>query len=211
MFDEVLNINLQTKALSFDIESSGTRTDESLVRAVLDGEEAAFAELFERYSLAVMRVVARFFQDRALIEEMVQQSFTKAYFSLKKYRGGEQNSFPAWLTRIATNVCYDEFRRRGRKPESTFTDMSTEELDYIETVASGGEVSVERKLVARQLAEKMLGVLDERDRMAMMLVYAEDYSLTEVAGMLEISTSNLKSRLFRCRNQIKRRFGDLLG
>lgn len=211
MFDEVLNINLQRQASSLEIESAGARRDDVLVDAVLDGEDAAFAELFEKYSLAVTRVVARFFSDRSEIEEMVQQTFTKAYFSLKKYRGGEQNSFPAWLTRIATNVCYDEFRRRGRKPESTFTDMSTDELDYIETVAGGVEIPIERKLVAAQLVKKFLDVLDEKDRIAMMLVYTEDYTLTEVAEMMSISTSNLKSRLFRCRNQIKRRFGDLFG
>ena len=113
------------------------------------------------------------------------------------------------MTRIAVNVCYDEFRRRERRPENLFTDMSSEESDYLETVADVQRPSVERSLVASQLAEKILSVLDEKDRIAMTLVYSEDYSLNEVAEAMGISTSNLKSRLFRCRNQIKHRFGHL--
>ncbi len=207
MLQEVLNINLQTDTRSqADVTPA---SDEQLVQAVLGGDETAFAVIFERYTRPMTRVVSRFFRERSDIEEFVQQSFTKAYFSLKKYRGGEDNSFPAWMTRIAVNVCYDEFRRRGRRAESLVTDLSSDESDYLETVADGRKPSVERSLAARQLTEKILSVLDEQDRIALTLVYSEDYSLSEVAEAIGISTSNLKSRLFRCRNQIKIRFGHL--
>lgn len=211
MLQEVLNINLQTNTRSqADVITDVTpASDEQLVQAVLDGDETAFAVIFERYTRPMTRVVSRFFRERSDIEEFVQQSFTKAYFSLNKYRGGEDNSFPAWMTRIAVNVCYDEFRRRGRRAESLVTDLSSDESDYLETVADGRKPSVERLLAARQLTEKILSVLDEQDRIAMTLVYSEDYSLSEVAEAIGISTSNLKSRLFRCRNQIKSRFGHL--
>ncbi|MBK8303332.1 MAG: sigma-70 family RNA polymerase sigma factor [Chloracidobacterium sp.] len=211
MLQEVLNINLQTNTRSqTDVITDVTpASDEQLVEAVLGGDETAFAVIFERYTRPMTRVVSRFFRERSDIEEFVQQSFTKAYFSLKKYRGGEDNSFPAWMTRIAVNVCYDEFRRRGRRAESLVTDLSSDESDYLETVADGRKPSVERLLAARQLTEKILSVLDEQDRIAMTLVYSEDYSLNEVAEAIGISTSNLKSRLFRCRNQIKSRFGHL--
>ncbi|MGB2752126.1 MAG: sigma-70 family RNA polymerase sigma factor [Pyrinomonadaceae bacterium] len=211
MLQEVLNINLQTNTRSqTDVITDVTpASDEQLVEAVLGGDETAFAVIFERYTRPMTRVVSRFFRERSDIEEFVQQSFTKAYFSLNKYRGGEDNSFPAWMTRIAVNVCYDEFRRRGRRAESLVTDLSSDESDYLETVADGRKPSVERLLAARQLTEKILSVLDEQDRIAMTLVYSEDYSLSEVAEAIGISTSNLKSRLFRCRNQIKSRFGHL--
>lgn len=67
----------------------------------------------------------------------------------------------------------------------------------------------EMSLVAIQLAEKVLSTLAARDRMAMTLVYSENYSLNEVADAIGITTSNLKSRLFRCRNQIRTKFGHL--
>ena len=88
--------------------------------------------------------------------------------------------------------------------------MGTEEGDYIETIADGREPSIERKLVAAQLADKVLAGLDHNDRIALTLVYCGDYTLSEVASFLGISVSNLKSRMFRCRNQIRERFGHIV-
>ena len=138
MLEEVLNINLQTEAQfsAIPVREETRVSDEQLVQAVLGGDETAFAEIFERYKRPMTHVVSRFFRDLTDVEECVQQCFTKTYFSLKNYRGGEENSFPAWMTRIAVNVCYDEFRKRGRRSESLFTEMSDTENDYLETVAA---------------------------------------------------------------------------
>lgn len=211
MLEEVINISLHTEAQLPTIEfaDDAPLADERLVQMTLAGDETAYAEIFERYKRPMTRVVGRYFRERSEIEEFVQQAFTKAYFSLRKFRGGEDRSFAAWMTRIAINVCYDEFRRRGRKAESLFSEMSNEENDYLETVADGRKAAADRSLVASQLAEKVLSSLDAKDRMAMTLVYSEDYSLNEVADAIGITTSNLKSRLFRCRNQIRTRFGHL--
>lgn len=184
-------------------------TDEQLVRFVLDGDEQAFAEIFERYKRLVTSVVGRFFRDRSEIEECVQLSFTKTYFSLKHFRGGRDNSFPAWLTRITVNICYDEFRRRGRRPESRFSEMDDEGVAFVESITDDNAGSAETSLASAQLAEKILSSLDAKDRIAMTLVYSEDYSLNEAAEIIGISTGNLKSRLFRCRNHIRERFGHL--
>ena len=211
MLDEVLNISLRTDSRqpSFALTTAEPVRDEQLVRAVLGGDEAAFAELFERHKRMVVSVVGRFFRSASEIEELTQQSFTKAFFSLKNYRGGEERSFPAWITRIAVNVCYDEFRRRSRKGERLFSEMSDEEVEYLDTVVDKRECTPDRALIASQLAEKLLGALDERDRLAMTLVYSEDYTLDEVASAIGITTSNLKSRLFRCRNLIKGKFSHI--
>jgi RNA polymerase sigma-70 factor (ECF subfamily) len=157
----------------------------------------------------VTRVVSRFFRDRSEIEEFVQQSFTKAYFSLKNFRGSRGDSFPAWLSRIAVNVCYDEFRRRQRGGEISLGSDDKNGENAFENIPHDRNVAVDNSLAAAQLAEKMLATLDARDRVAMILVYAEDYSLAEAAEVIGISPSNLKSRLFRCRSHIKQRFGHL--
>lgn len=210
MLDEVSKTGLQNEAKISAIEllEGSQITDEDLVRAVIDGDERAFAEIFERYRRLVTGVVGRFFRDRSDIEEYVQQSFTKTYFSLKDFRGTNERSFPAWVTRITVNVCYDEFRRRGRKPESLFAEVD-DENGFLETVSDVKAASAESKVVNAQLADKILSSLDPKDRIAMTLVYSEDYSLNEVADVIGISVGNLKSRLFRCRNHIRERFGHL--
>jgi RNA polymerase sigma-70 factor (ECF subfamily) len=211
MLDEVLNISLQTEAQfqAIVFADETPMPDEHFVEAVLGGNESAFAEIFERYKRPMTRVISRYFREQTEIEEFVQQCFTKAYFSLKMFRGGEDKSFAAWLTRIAVNVCYDEFRRRRRKAENLFTEMSSEENDYLETLADGRRSSAESSVIAAQLAEKVLSSLDAEDRVAMTMVYCEDYSLADAADAIGITTSNLKSRLFRGRNHIKKRFGHL--
>lgn len=212
MLDEVLNITLQdaTQIMGIDPVVEVSRTDESLVQAVLDGDESAFTEIFDRYKRQITRTTGRFFREPGDIEECVQKSFTKAYFSLAKFRGGEQHSFAAWLTRIAVNICYDEFRRRYKANESLLSELDDEESSYLERVLEGQDASVEDELVAQQLAEKVLSFLGPKDRMALTLVYAEDHTLTEAADKLGLSISNLKSRLFRSRNNIKKRFEHLL-
>lgn len=209
MLDEVIDISLQTKPILRSLEQHGGLTDEELVDAVLAGEEQAFAVIFDRHKRHVTRVIGRFFSDRSEIEEFVQQSFTKAYFSLKAFRGGAEHSMAAWMTRISVNVCYDEFRRRQRRGESLFTEMSDDENSFLESLVDGREVSAEHSVTHAALVDKVLGGLDAKDRIAMTMVYSEDYSLSETASAIGISTSNLKSRLFRCRNQLKARFGYL--
>jgi RNA polymerase sigma-70 factor (ECF subfamily) len=211
MLDEVFSTTLQSEAQlpAIHFSDNDPTSDDRLVELVLIGEETAFAEIFERYKRHVTRTVGRFFVDRNEVEEHLQQTFVKAYTSLKRYRGGEDNSFAAWLTRIAINVCYDEFRRHSRRGQSLFTDMSRDETDYVETIADGRERSAEHSVAARDLAKRIMDGLDPMDRIAMTLVYSEDRSLDEVAETIGITTSNLKSRLFRCRNHIKRRFSHL--
>jgi RNA polymerase sigma-70 factor (ECF subfamily) len=211
MLDEVLNITLQSEAQlpALTVAENDPTSDDRLVELVLNGDNTAFAEIFERYKRHVTHTVGRFFAERNEVEEHVQQAFVKAFTSLAKYHGGEDNSFAAWMTRIATNVCYDEFRRRQRRGQSLFSEISSDEQDYVETVADGREVSPEQRTAARDIAIRVLAQLDPMDRFAMTLVYSEDRSLDEVSKVLGITVSNLKSRLFRCRNLIKKRYSHL--
>lgn len=211
MFDEVLKINLQREAQFPAIEfTDGTPlSDAELVDNVLAGDEASFAEIFERYKKHVTRVIGRYFRDRSEIEEHVQQAFVKTYFSLSNFRGLQENSLAAWITKITVNVCYDEFRRRQRRSQSLFTEMTTKENEYVESIIDNRAATPENMLQNAELADKILSGVEAKDRVALTLVYSQEYSLDEAANMLGITTSNLKSRLFRCRNHIKKRFSHL--
>ena len=211
MFDEVLKINLQREAQfpAIEFTDGPPLSDAKLVDNVLAGDEASFAEIFERYKKHVTRVVGRCFRDRSEIEEHVQQAFAKTYFSLKNFRGLQENSLAAWITKITVNVCYDEFRRRQRRSQSLFTEMTTEESEYVDSIVDNRAATPENMLLNAELADKILSGVDAKDRVALTLVYSQDYSLDEAANVLGITTSNLKSRLFRCRNHIKKRFSHL--
>lgn len=197
--DAALDINVNSPAHNADEPC----TDEQLVRSVLAGDESAFALLFERYRRLVTHLVGRFFSQRELVEELAQQSFTKIYFSLKDFRGAGEKSFPAWLSRLTINVCYDELRRRKRRPENLFSDLSSEDCEYLENLIEINSSDGERSLVNKDLAEKILSALEAKDRLALTLLYGEELSVAEVARIVGWSESNVKTRLFRARNYLR--------
>ncbi len=211
MLDNALNVELQDlpDRTALDHADPSAMSDSQLVAAVVAGEESAFEEIFNRYRRHVARTVGRFFREQDDIEEFLQQSFTKTYFSLNKFKGNEDSSLAAWITRITINVCYDEFRRRERTRGAHSTTLSEDENDHLEMMTDERAVSAEDSVLRAQLADKVLTSLTPKDRMAVTLVYSQDYSIDEAAGLLGMTSSSLKSRLFRCRNQLKARFGYL--
>lgn len=216
MIDETLKINpiqavnLTAVKVSAAAAPSSEVTDDELVRRVLAGDETAFACLFERYRRLVVHLVSRFFNRREEIEDLSQQSFTKIYFSLKDFRGGRDKSFSSWLARLTVNSCYDELRRRRLRAENLFSDFSEEEREYLEQITAENSKDTEKTLVAKDLAEKVLAHLDAGERLALTLLHGEDFSVAEVAKIVGWSESNVKTRLFRCRNNLRKIFSHLL-
>ncbi|HVE58704.1 MAG TPA: RNA polymerase sigma factor [Pyrinomonadaceae bacterium] len=201
----VRNVNLSATKLSEPSEI----TDDELVKLVLAGDEAAFACLFERYRKLVVHLVSRFFRQRQEIEDIVQQAFTKIYFALKDFRGGHDKSFSAWASRLTVNACYDELRRRRSRAENLFSEFTDEERTCFEQIAAENSPNAEKSLVTKDLAEKVLAQLDAKERLALTLLHGEDFSVAEVARLVGWSESNVKTRLFRCRNNLRNIFRHL--
>ncbi len=211
MIDETIKINpIQSVNLTaLKVNAPSEIADDELVKLVLAGDETAFACIFERYRKLVVHLVSRFFRRREEIEDIVQQAFTKIYFSLKDFRGGHENSFSAWASRLTINACYDELRRRRTRSENLFSDFSDEEREYFEQIAAENAADAENSLVAKDLAEKILSRLDVKERLALTLLHGEEFSVAEVANIVGWSESNVKTRLFRCRNNLRNIFSHL--
>src|SRR2546430_13711843 len=103
------------------------QADEVLAAGANAGEKLAFEDLFTRYRRHVAYTASRFFAHREQIEEIIQDTFTKAYFALDSYHGTHEKSFKAWLTQIAVNSSYDQLRRARRRPEQTLSDLNDTE------------------------------------------------------------------------------------
>jgi RNA polymerase sigma-70 factor (ECF subfamily) len=211
MIDDAITINpIQNVNLTaVKVNAPSEIADDELVKLVLAGDETAFACIFERYRKLAVHLVSRFFRRREEIEDIVQQAFTKIYFSLKDFRGGHEKSFSAWLSRLTINACYDELRKSGRRAENLFSEFSDEEREYFEQITTENSVDAEKSLVARDLAEKILSHLDAKERLALTLLHGEDFSVAEVAKLVGWSESNVKTRLFRCRNNLRNIFSHL--
>ncbi len=181
-------------------------TDEALVAAARAGDEAAFAALFTRYKKMVAAIGGRFFQQREQIEEIIQTAFYQAYVALGQYQGGQERSFAAWLKRIAVNSCLDELRRAQRRPENLTSDLSVEEEEYLlERVQAESETpNIERRTIARDLADKLLARLVPEDRLALILLYEDEWSMAEISALLGWSIPKVKGRAHRARQTLQR-------
>ena len=181
-------------------------TDDTLVAAALAGDEDAFGKLFERHRRLVARIAGRFFSQVEQIEEIIQDSFTKAYFALGTYHGTHAASFKAWLVQITVNSCYDQLRRTQRRPPQSFIDITDSENHELGTQlrAAGASADVERAAISRDLAAKLLSRLSAEDRLVLTLLDVEGFSVAEIAEMIGWSISKVKVRAHRARAHLRR-------
>lgn len=181
-------------------------TDDALVAATLTGDEAAFAQLFERHRRRVARIAARFFPRPEQIEEIIQESFTKAYLALPNFAGAHAASFAAWVTQITVNACYDELRRHARRAEQPLADFDEAAAHELTARlrAAGADADVESALVSRDLATKLLARLSAEDRLVLTLLDAEGLSVAEIARATGWSVPKVKVRAHRARAHLRR-------
>ncbi len=179
-------------------------TDDALVVATVAGDESAFEQLFERHRRQVARIAGRFFAQREQIEEIIQDTFTKAYFALGTYHGTHAASFKAWLTQIAVNCCYDHLRRARRRPEQGFGDVEETEAQEFAAQLRSPPKDVETELVSRDLATKLLSRLSAEDRLVLTLLDIEGFSVAEIAEVTNWSVSKVKVRAHRARANLRR-------
>lgn len=200
-----------------DLKNSGTIALESphsttepsdvwLVSRVGEGDETAFEELFKRHRRRVSLIAGRFFRQREQIEEVVQESFMKAYFALPDFTNQQENSFASWIARIAFNACYDELRRVKRRPESASGDVSEEEAARLKAQlrSTGAGDDVESAFIARDLADKLLTRLSPEDRLLLVMLDVEGMSVAEIGETKNWSISKVKVRAHRARASLRR-------
>ena len=186
--------------------------DARLVESVLAGDESAFEELFNRHRRRVALIASRFFRRREQIEEIIQESFTKAYLALPDFSNERETSFASWLARISFNTCYDELRRQKRRPESAMSEVTEEEEEWLRgqlrAEMAGGDV--ESAAVARDLAHKLLARLSPEDRLLLVMLDVEGMSVNEIAKLNGWSVSKVKVRAHRARAGLRKALGRFL-
>lgn len=170
------------------------------------GDADAFEQLFNRHKRRVSLIASRFFRQREQIEEIVQESFMKAYFALPDFANGQENSFASWIARIAFNACYDELRRLKRRPEGATGDISAEEEAWLKAQLrqEGAGADVEAATIARDLADKLLARLSPEDRLLLVMLDVEGMSVAEISDSNRWSISKVKVRAHRARAHLRR-------
>jgi RNA polymerase sigma-70 factor (ECF subfamily) len=190
-------------------KAPGFPDDRELVRRAQAADKEAFEELVHRHQHRVFAVAGGILRRREDVEDIAQQVFVKAYFSLKRF--DQRAAFSTWLYKITVNECWDLLRKKKVRPLLYESDLSEEQAGQFaasERLASGAQ-DVSDKLEAQEQVERLLQGLDERDRMMLILKEVEGFAIEEIAEILDLNANTVKVRLFRARrrivNQVRKR------
>jgi RNA polymerase sigma-70 factor (ECF subfamily) len=178
------------------------RTEAELIAAVLRGDHASFEPLVQKYSPRVFATARRYARRESEVEDIVQEVWVKAFQKLASFRG--EAPFEHWLMRMAVRTCYDFLRRHQRNRESTFSDLSDQESDWLERFARQPESASEDTQAARQLVERLLEQLSPAARLIITLLEIEDRSVKEISKLTGWSEPLVKVRAFRARAEMRK-------
>jgi len=179
--------------------------DDQMVLKTIGGDQDAFEVLVRRHSPRVFNIIGSFFRRRDTVEDIAQEVFIKSYTSLASYTLGR--SFEAWLARITVNCCYDHLRaqrRRGEQSSPQDPDAESDWLDLqmLETSVSR-HISEERQREAADIANRLLSKLLPEDRIVLILMDRDGYSVKEISDLTGWGASKVKVRAFRARRTLR--------
>ena len=177
-------------------------TEPELIAAVLRGDSGSFEPIVRKYQARVFSIARKYARHESEVEDIVQESFLKAYQKLSSYRS--EAPFEHWLTRITVHTCYDQLRRHRKNREWNLADLTEDETTWLETFAREEAALVDGVAAARTLLDKVLEQLPARDRLVITLLELEERSVREIAALLGWTESRVKVCAFRARARMRR-------
>jgi RNA polymerase sigma-70 factor (ECF subfamily) len=179
---------------------------EPALRAAQRGEVAAFNSLVQVYQRQVYNVCYRTLGNAEDAADATQEAFLSAFRGLKTFRG-PASGFRAWLVRVAINACYDQLRRRQRRPTESLDALgeAPDEVSPAERLADpdpGPEQNALSAEVARQIDQAMAHLAPEQ-RMTVVLCDIQGLSYEEAAHAMSVELGTVKSRLSRARAHLR--------
>lgn len=182
--------------------------DHLLMKRIAMGDDQAFATLIERHQDMVVGTVAKMLGNASEAEDISQQVFLRIWKSAKRYKPSAK--FTTYLFTITRNLVFNEIRRRKRRNEVSSDER--EENAHIE-ISDSDERRPDRQLERQELTkivDKAIAALPEQQRLAVVLRRYEQMPYEEIAEILDISLSAVKSQLFRARTTLRESLGSYL-
>ena len=193
----------------------GVRTereyDQLLVERVQAGDKRAFDVLVSKYQRRLMRLVSRLVHDPAEAEDVVQETFIKAYRALRHFRGDA--AFYTWLYRIGINTAKNHLVTQGRRA-ATSSDADAEQAESFDDGTKLRDNNTpESVLASKQIAATVnaaMDVLPIELRTAIVLHEIEGLSYEEISEIMACPIGTVRSRIFRAREVIAEKLRPLL-
>ncbi len=173
-----------------------------LIAAAQQGKIDAFNELVLAYQQQVYNLAYRIMSDPASAADATQDAFIAAYKSIDRFRGG---SFKSYLMRIVSNRCYDELRRRKRRPATSFEDFGEVDEEANPALINGHERPdeyIERQEMSHVI-QAGIETLPADQRITLVFSDVQGMSYQEIAEAMDVSLGTVKSRLARARGKLR--------
>jgi RNA polymerase sigma-70 factor (ECF subfamily) len=185
----------------------------ALIQKARRGDVHAFNDLVLAHQDRIYSAAYRILADPASAADAAQETFITAFHKLDTYQGG---SFKSWLLRIVTNTCYDELRRRKRRPAESIEDLTPEESPDPPPQLVSEEENPEDHAVRAELSrgiEHCIRNLPAEHRALVVLRDIEDLDYQAIVDVTGLELGTVKSRLSRARARLRdclRGLGELL-
>lgn len=176
--------------------STDARSDRELLAAHVDGDRGAFPELITRHRARMWTAALRALRDREDAGDALQDGCVRAFRAAHTYRGDAEVS--TWLQRIVLNVCLTRIQARERRLTVPLDDQVDDE--HRSDLADGRDAFAD--VDARGAAAQLLARLPDEQRLAIVLVDVEGYSVAEAADALGVAAGTIKSRCARGRARL---------
>lgn len=173
------------------VETYSQQSDEQLLRLVAQGEVAAYELFYDRHAQTVYSLLVRIVRERAIADELLQETFWQVWRSAESYRGNGAGA--AWLLRIARNRALDELRRQKARPQWVGDDAVQVDNEFQRQGGAAGQ-DLQRHLDQRQV-QQALATLPADQRTCLELGYFDGLTHREIAEQLDLPAGTVKSRM----------------
>ncbi len=176
-----------------------TEQEFAIIDQILTGNQQLYAELVNRYKSYAFTLALKVLNNRPEAEEAAQDSFVKAFQSLKNFN--RDSKFSTWLYRIVFNTAVSYKRKR----KGSFQDIETTVIEYSQEAGRELEASDKKKFIAKAMTS-----LNEADKLALTLFYLKEHSLEEIAEITGMQANTAKVRIHRARQRLADELNRLL-
>lgn len=178
---------------------------ESELERVRAGDETAARAMVARLNPLVMKIVRANLPRRMAVEDLAQEVFARVFERLSRYQARDGVPFEHWVSRLAVRTCLDALRSERRRPEVRLDDLSEGEGEWLNYLVSGTEAPLSHDAQdAREMVERLLGLLSAEDRLVISLMDLEEKSASAVSALTGWSQVGVRVRAFRARARLRK-------
>ncbi len=188
--------------------SESSLQDDALVERAVGGDENAYKKLVDKYERAIYFHILKMIRDKNQVEDLVQETFVKAFDNLNSY--STNYAFSTWLYRIATNHTIDYLRKKKLKTLSIDEPMKTRDGD-MEMQLPDEDASTDRSVIRKQRQQMVRQAIEDlppKYRKVIQMRHMEEKSYQEIADVLDKPLGTVKAHIFRAREMLYKELKD---